>query len=169
MKNISKAAISQNLKTLNTLYNSSRNNSEAIFYSKLAVLELCGWIEEAMEKIILSCVIRTTKNITNRDTIKKTVIKRNRGFDYEDHLQNMLIHVVGFRDAKAVESAVTPATITILKSKTASLKTIRNVLAHTYSNDTTTALDAPSITIHNFCSVFKALSEFQDVMKKKGF
>ena len=167
MTNITKTEISQNLEILDTLYRASKDNKKALFYSKLAVLELCGWLEDTIKSIVRSCAKRNLKDPHHRDAIEKEVIKRNHGFDYEKNFQNMLIRVVGLQGIETVEQAVNSTAIDNLKREINSLKECRNILAHTYLHNTTPRLDAPSVIMQRFDFVFQALKEFQDTMINK--
>ena len=167
MKNITKTEIRQNLKILDTLYRASTDNKKALFYSKLAVLELCGWLEDTIKSIVRSCAKRNLKDPHHQDAIEKEVIKRNHGFDYEKNFQKMLIRVVGLQGIETVERSVGLIAIDNLKREMNSLKKSRNSLAHTYLRNITTRFDAPSVTAQRFDFVFQALKEFQDTMRNK--
>jgi hypothetical protein len=52
---IAKTYILNNLSTIEKLYNDSSSIKNSLFYSKLAILELCGWTEESMDDIIKKC------------------------------------------------------------------------------------------------------------------
>lgn len=56
---IVKKYIRNTLDSLDSKYNSALTSSdpnEPVFYSKMAVLEYCGWIEEALDKIAIRCI-----------------------------------------------------------------------------------------------------------------
>ena len=55
---IARSYILTNLKTLDRKYNRATSTRDSLFYSKLAILELCGWIEESMDDIVLRCACR---------------------------------------------------------------------------------------------------------------
>ncbi len=164
MKNIEKTEIGQNLETLNILYTNSANNREALFYSKLAVLELCAWLEETMEEVVRSYVVLNIKNKENQNSIENSIIRPNHGFDYKGNFRKMLIRVVGFRGIETMEDAAGSATIYTLESTTRTLKKTRDRQVHTYFN-TTMNLEAPSIIMGHFNNMFQALEKFQDAMK----
>jgi hypothetical protein len=49
---IIKGYIENTLKELDRLYNKHTSLKKDIYYSKLAVIELCGWIEETCDAIV---------------------------------------------------------------------------------------------------------------------
>ena len=55
--------IDKTLKELDKLYNQSTSQKKAIYFSKLALIELCGWIEETLDDIILRHSYRHLKNL----------------------------------------------------------------------------------------------------------
>ena len=167
MKKMEKAEISKNIEILNTLFINNASDIEALFYSKLAILELCGWLENSMERIAWSCAIRNVKDKKNRVFIEEKIIKRNHGFSYKYNFRKMLIPIVGCRGIETIEDAADLNTISYLDSITSSLKEYRNRHAHTYLNATMTVV-APSAIMKYLNDVFQALEEFQDVMKQKG-
>ena len=86
--------IEKNLEVLDEHFKRSRHNRDAIFASKLAILELCGWIEVSMDECILSAserVLKETKNIR----FVENKVGRNYGFSYEDHFKPMLANLIG--------------------------------------------------------------------------
>ena len=78
---IARSYILANLKTLDRKYNMATSTRDSLFYSKLAILELCGWIEESMDDIVLRCACRHLTDIDNITFVKRQIIKRNYGFD----------------------------------------------------------------------------------------
>ena len=81
---IVKARIFKGLKTLDALYKRSSHPLHALYYSKIAILELCGWIEESMDDIIKKCAKRKLNRTDNLQYIRKDVVKRTFGFEYDN-------------------------------------------------------------------------------------
>ena len=53
---VNKTAIARNLRELHSRYDRRpRNSRDPLYYSKLYLIELCGWIEETMDSIVLDC------------------------------------------------------------------------------------------------------------------
>ncbi len=80
---ITKSYLFKTLNRLDKLYNDSTTDDKKIFYSKLALIELCGWIEETMDDIVLRCAKRCLKSPANQKFIKDEIIKPNSNFQYE--------------------------------------------------------------------------------------
>src|SRR3990172_2581821 len=121
--------IKKNLGKINDLYTKSENeDSEALlFYSKLAILELCGWIEESMDDIIREYAKKYLKEQSNINSINDT-IRKTSGFDYNEHFrEKMLIRLIGLINiAKKLDAP--SFTISLLEPIRKGLKEIDNKL-----------------------------------------
>ncbi|PKH80722.1 hypothetical protein CXF60_08435, partial [Psychrobacter sp. 4Bb] len=95
--------IEYNLKQLNKLYLETTDYKKQLYYSKLAILELCGWIEESMDNIIQMCANRLLRLQATKTHVQKQVIDRNYGFDYKNHFLKMLSSVIGFMNIERLE------------------------------------------------------------------
>ncbi len=105
-----------------------------LFYSKLAVIELCGWIELTMDEMVLSCAKKHLANPTNLAFVEKEVIRRNYRFHY-DEFREMLMKVVGLVRVEELESRLDTAKFQRLKSTLGILEKTRNGEAHTFIDD----------------------------------
>jgi hypothetical protein len=101
---IAKSYILKNLKSLDHSYRHARNGKDAQFFAKLAIIELCGWIEESMDDIILRCGRKHLKESANRKYCEKDVVKRTYGFDYDSNFRFMLIRVLGLIAVEKLEN-----------------------------------------------------------------
>lgn len=145
------------IKKLDRLYNSTPVN-EATYYSKLAIIELCGWIELSMDNIAENFVNRYVKTAEFKKKFKQTKDKNN-GFDYENNFSKMLIQTIGLHNMEKVETIiVSPVELTILKANLESLKKLRNDAAHTFIG-TTTTYQAPSVTKSQLESIYPILKK----------
>lgn len=169
MKTISKTSIQQNLQSLDSLYRSATAPKKCLFYSKLAILELCGWTEETMDKIVRSCANRTLRDPANLKSVEDPVIRRTHGFEYSEHFRRMLIQVIGLQGVELVERRADTAKLQTLKSTLGALKPRRDTEAHTHLLAATRTLDAPSVTIQSFQRVYEGLNEILSVLKICGF
>ena len=162
---IAKRYILSNLKRINTLYGAAGATSrEPMFYSKLAILELCGWIEEAMDSIALSLAQRHLREPDNGKYVASAV-KRTYGFDYDEHFRKMLIQVVGIIRIEKLEKKLDPIKWAQLKSTLGALKGQRNIEAHTHLRVIRT-LNAPSVTLQNFEKVYAGLEDLEVKIKR---
>lgn len=152
---------------LDKLYNSSTDRYETHYYSKLAMLELCGWIEESMDDIVRCCANRNLNSSYNRE-VEREIIKPIHGFDYKNHFRKMLLFVIGLKYFHVLEGSIDPLILTPFISTLETLKTPRNVEAHSHIN-ITRVVDAPSITLRNFNNVYRGLKSFERKLREIGF
>jgi hypothetical protein len=165
---IAKTYISRNLKSLDVLYQGSASVRHGLFYSKLAIIELCGWIETSMDDVIIRCANRNLSIAANRNHIRTSTIKRNYGFKYEENFRRMLIQVLGLKYVERVERRADSAKFQKLVAALSLLTTSRNSVAHTYIKGTTMTLDAPSVTSARFIEVYDGLLELDRTMSVLG-
>lgn len=97
--------------------------------SKLAVLELCGWIEEEFDKIV-----RDLDAISLNDPQWiESIIKKTNGFDYGDHFRPMIARILGEFSLRKIESSagsINSSELEQLKSILGSLWRQRCSFAH---------------------------------------
>lgn len=91
---IFKSTITKTLTDLDRLFNKESNPTKQLFYSKLALMELCGWIEITMDAIIEKAY---KKNISQPCNIKivQNIIKKNSNLHYDTNFKSMLTYVIG--------------------------------------------------------------------------
>lgn len=162
---IAKSYILTNLKALDWRYKRSTSSKELLFFSKLAILELCGWIEESMDDIIRKCAKRHLRKQSNQKYVEIEIIKRNYGFDYQRHFRNMLVRMVGLISVERIERRVDQTKRSNLEATLSVLKTIRDSEAHTHIKGVTRTINSPSITIMHFYLVYDGLKEFDRVIR----
>jgi len=163
---IAKTSIFQNLKRLNNLYNKSKNVKQSLFFSKLAILELCGWIEESMDDIVHRFSMRNLRDASNKNYVENFIIKRTYGFEYDRHFREMLISLIGIIYVEKLERKVNRTKFQNLKGTLESLKTYRDMEAHTHIKGITKRLDAPSAIISKFFIIYDGLKDFEENLKK---
>ena len=162
---IAKRYILNNLKTLKKLYDKTSRTQEVILYSKMAILELCGWIEETMDDIVRKCSKRNLKDSDNIKYVENNIIKRTHGFDYNDNFRKMLMQVLGIITVEELESKLDLSKFQMMKSTLRTLKLNRDNEAHTHIKGVTTKLDAPSVTISRFWHVNEGLTDIDIKLK----
>jgi hypothetical protein len=158
------------LKTLNwldQLYNDpTADNQKTSSYSKLALIELCGWIEETMDDIVLRCAKRCLKSPANQKFIKDEIIKPNSNFQYEA-FRKMLMMVIGLATLEKIEEKLeNTGKISALKSDLGNLKKSRDTAAHSHTTGTLRTYDAPSKTQHNFDRIYALLTELDAELQR---
>ena len=166
---ITKSYILENLESLEKFYNKSSSGKKGLFFSKLAILELCGWIEESMDDIVRRSSIRKLNNANNRSFIEKSVIKRTYGFEYNSHFRNMLIDLIGIINVEKLENKLDPVKFQLMTSTLDTLKIIRNTEAHTHIKGITKRIDAPSLTKSRFLPIFEGLKDIDLKLRNLKF
>ena len=158
---IAKTEIERALKGLQHRYRSAKTQKEPLWLSKLAIIELCGWIEVSLDDLVLLLARKTVTNSGYAKHIREKIIDRNSGFHYKKHFRTMLTASVGFEGLEIIEAAVNPVSKARLESELGALSITRNSLAHTYIKGVAAAIDAPSVTIGRFNRIYPALKEYE--------
>lgn len=160
--------IIKTLKQLNELHNTNpSSDGQQEFYSKLALLELCGWIEECMDEIVLRIAQKNLRERENIETIKE-MIDKNYGFEYKKNFRKLLIILIGIVNVEKLEQQLKQKVFIQFISTLDSLKKRRNNEAHTYIHGTTRIIDAPSMTRKYFHDVYNGLQEIEKKMQAMG-
>lgn len=163
---INKGQIEKNLTQIHNSYNKSRRLRQTLYFSKLAILELCGWIEESMDNVIQISAYRRLKKPDNLTFVEKQIIKRTYSFEYDQHFRNMLIQVIGIINVERLEDNLDRTKLDMMKSTLATLKECRDKQAHTHLKDTTMIIDAPSVTQSRFQIVYDGLKDIESCIRK---
>ncbi|WP_047533494.1 hypothetical protein [Methylotenera sp. N17] len=149
------------LKTLTDLdrkYNQSLispNPNDSIFFSKLAVLEYCGWIEHCFDEIVLRSVQSKLKTQRFKDVLRERVVGNNHGFEYKKHFRPMMLQAIGIVKMEALEFELdVSGQLPVLVSELDNVKTERDSAAHTYSENLLITYSSPSVTIQRFKRIF---------------
>src|SRR4051794_4179529 len=128
---ISKTYILDNLNQLVGAYNSS-TGKQALYLSKLAILELCGWIELSADDLIERHSSRHLKSPENAKYVSDVIVKTNYGFDYNRNFRHMMMRLVGIVTLEKIETAIGNSVLLPFAAQLNNLKSVRNNLAHTY-------------------------------------
>ncbi len=157
--------IERNLNALDVRYRKSKSIKDASFVSKLAILELCGWIEVSLDDCIERASVRVLKDSESRKFIQDK-IKKNYGFEYENHFRGMMVNLVGIwgfeRIVRNIDAGVSANFMSELKSLTVK----RNSLAHTYTLGATQHYDAPSSTLGRLINLKAGFSAFDRELRR---
>lgn len=159
--------IDNTLKELDKLYNTSSSQKKAIYFSKLALIELCGWIEETVDDIILRHANRHLKEKDNKSYCKDSIVKPNYGFEYKRNIRPMLISLIGLIEVEKLEKELEKTgQVTALKGHLGNIKDSRNLAAHTYLKGVTRNFNAPSRTIGDFNRIKPILEKIDQELRK---
>lgn len=165
---IIKKHILTTLRDLNKKYNNalSTNQNDAIYFSKLALLEYCGWIEECFDTVVR----RASKGKLKTDEFERLIneiIDKNYGFQYKQHLRSMLIKTIGLAKTEKMELDLNKnGDITVFISELSAIKKDRNSAAHTWVKGATKSYPAPSITLGRLEKVYPIIKKlYSEVCK----
>lgn len=156
--------ILKNLVRINRLYSATSSQIEALMYAKLAVLELCGWVEEAMDQIVLDTSIRLLTVPTNQQFIETKVVRPTYGFEYDAHFRKMLMGVIGLIGVETMEGNVDRLLFDPMCGALSTLKPNRNTHSHTYLKGVTIRIDAPTNTIAHCRTICAGLRDVERVL-----
>jgi len=164
---IVKNYIESTIDDLEKMYNNSRSQKKSIYYSKLALMELCGWVEGSMDDIVEKYCNRKLRNESYKTYVRKEIIKPNFGFQYNNNFRPMLMKAIGIVAIEKLEKKLenSGGKITILKSKLGNLKSPRNDAAHTFIKGTTSMFDTPSIIKREFNILYPILKEIESEIR----
>jgi len=162
---IVKGYIISTIEELEKLYNKHQSLKKDIYYSKLALLEFCGWIEESFDSIAKLSVSNKIKTNVFKKILKDT-IEKNYGFQYSANFRPMLIKTIGIEKSEKIEQKIDKmGNVQILSTTLGNLKKVRNDNAHTYIKGTTTFIQTPSITKSQFLTIYPIIKEFEKEVK----
>ena len=162
---IAKTYILSNLRSLDYSYRHAKTAKDAQFFAKLAILELCGWIEESMDDIILRWGRKQLKETANFNYCEKDIVKRTYGFDYDVNFRNMVIRLLGIVTVEKIERLIDPNIREQMVLALSALKRQRDPEAHTHLKRMTRTINAPSVTITQFQPVYDGLMKFDRLIR----
>lgn len=166
---IAKSYINSTLNSLKSKFGRTSNQKDALLYSKLAIIELCGWIEISMDDLVLRCGRKKIKTSSNLKYFEEQIVEKTYGFEYKKDFKKMLVYVVGISGFELIESKADPVKLQKLKSQLGNLKKPRNTGAHTYLKSIAISIDAPSLTIQRFKEIYEGLKDIERVLKQANF
>jgi hypothetical protein len=156
------------IKTLNVWFNEpAQGGDRPKLLSKLALLELCGWIEGEFDRLVM---IVQDGRLNDPGWVNECVISKTSGFAYLEHWRPMLARLVGEVFARRIEQQMEvqfPGELDQLKSLLGSLWKKRCGFAHADINANIAAqqtFDAPSWTLNQHRIVKKILGHYEQVV-----
>ena len=160
----------QVLSTLNhlqSLYDSEQDSETMKLLGKVGLIELCGWLEMSIDKLILSVAVLNEPNLK----FLNGKIKKITTFEYEKSIKELLIFLKGLEFYEKFESdEAIQSDITLYKSKTETEKiyedktliTMRHAAAHTLTSlSQITNYNAPSYYITYVNNISSILIRFK--------
>lgn len=167
---ISVDKIEKTLEWLEECYDRSKNADieESKIYSKIAILELSGWVEESMDDIIWNLADKKLDSNKAKKRLKKTISNVN-SFTYEKHFSEMLRKAIGVINKEAIEKKIrdrTDGTLIKFENALKKLYSERNPLAHTFSQGKQEYIDSPSMVKKYYEDICFGLRVFEEEIAK---
>jgi len=97
-------------------------------YCKMAALELCGWLEEVYDNVIISFLHRKGLSEKEIENFEKSYVRKVHGLSYSEHFRRLMIDTLGYTVVLDIESK-TPK-LAALISNLDTLHKYRNCMAH---------------------------------------
>jgi len=140
-----KQPIENLLKELQKLYDNPADPVHKDYYSKLALLELCGWLEAVLDEITLNYARVKLTEPKNIELLENEIVGKIYGCDYKTHFRIMLIKIIGLTNIEKLELELKSLGVfQILVSQLGSLSSLRNPAAHTTIAGVMPTFNAPS-------------------------
>lgn len=157
---IVKTRIENDLKRLNRLYAASMTGRRAdvpLYYAKLAVLELAGWIEESFDDIARRSLKGQLASAKFHQLLENA-IDHNHGFSYDGNFLKMMAQLIGLPECERLHSLLdSDGTLSVLKAELEALLTQRRTAAHVNLANTKLAFDAPSVSLGRLARIYPIL------------
>lgn len=131
---LSTAELLQNIDVYQRYYITAQNVRQLLLPSKAALLDVCGWLEEAMDKVVIDCANRCNLSTRRLQSVQRDYVRRTHGFEYDRHFEKMLTAVVGFKVLEQAETQIGPTTLAPFTAAISSLVPLRHHYAHTHLN-----------------------------------
>lgn len=164
-----KGNIEKNLKEIDASFKKATDLKEMTYFSKLAILELCGWLEMSMDEIVLKHSKRCLKLKSNLDHYEKSVVNRTYGFEYEKHWRGMVTRLVGLSICDKFDAVTSPSVLAPFEAELETLRKLRNQLAHTYTHSVGQPgykqLDSPSVTLARLPKLHAGLQAYDRYLR----
>lgn len=162
-------SIEDTLSVLDAWYNEpSVGSDRPKLISKLALLELCGWIEEVFDEMMRNIDAQT---LGDEQWVNEKLIDRTSGFKYDTHLRAMIVELIGEVFARRIEEqmdATGKGDLERMKSMLGELWKKRCSFAHAdvAANVASQAkFDAPSWSINQHRILKKLFLSFENSIK----
>lgn len=106
------------------------DNERPKLLSKLALIELCGWLEEWMDETVRQINLST---LNDADWIQSNIIGKTNGFHYKNHFRPMLCNLLGEYSVRGIESSferTNSGDLELIRSSLGTLWDLRCKLTH---------------------------------------
>ena len=143
----------------------SGSSKMLIMYSKLAVLECCGWFEESFDEIAVNCVRSKLRKKCDRKDLEAK-IKTTYGFEYKSKFRPLLIYGLGICKVLEIEKEIDRnGDLAVFQGILSNLNAQRQIAAHTTSNGVTQSFPDPSTMLSNYNRTLPIIKKFWQLVK----
>jgi hypothetical protein len=158
--------IADRVDELDKLYQGATGLFQPQYYSKFAVLEVSGWVEESVDQILRDCAKLVTTDKRNAIDFGKRLKKCN-GFSYDGHVRECLICLVGLAGADLFERTMPTEKLNALRSGLNTIYEVRCGLAHTHVVSGSQTIDAPSKSAERLRNIVDALQSMESTLQER--
>ena len=141
-------------------------NVELECLSKMAIMELGGWIECKIDAILADYIKRKITDEEERERVNKNIIKHVYGFNYKNDIRPLCERVLGCAQVwmfhKRLENT---GRLLELTSELGNIECMRNIAAHTNWDGITRTFDAPSTTLLRLKRIYPIISWIEREIK----
>ena len=167
---VEREEIDNTLGALRSKYNGRHDTfEEPLYYSKLYLIELCGWIELTMDSIVRNCTSAYVSNPKSLRYLERSIIWNTSGFTYYNHFRPMLLQAFGLIKVEQLEARLDQDKFGAMTRSVDKLWGMRNPQAHTNIAGATSTVESPStldVEFHNVCS---GLEDLESVVNGLSF
>lgn len=164
-------SIENTLKLLDREYNNAQNSSQVdsqmpVLFSKLAILELCGWIEVSVDNVLFEYVNNTVVKEENKKIIRERIAV-NYGFKFKTNLQPLFCSVFGIKNYEDIIGALSDQELANMQTTLGNLAKLRDIAAHNNTEvGITPTYNAPSQTITDYKKIKPAFEIIEKEIQK---
>ena len=160
---IDNTEIQNTINELNIEYNKHSSTKNDILYSKLAIMEFCGWIEQSFDKILFDYLDRKSIGTIHME-YATAIIKSVYSFKYND-IKKLLVNILGIKNLEIIENTIS-SDLYQLEQILCNFKAKRDIAAHTHTNGITQTFDTPSIVLNNLNQLFPIMQKLEQEVQK---
>lgn len=164
--------LKKTLKFLDAMYQlhqTSEDPEEAVAFSKLAVLEFCGWVEMTIDDIARKAVHVSLPAEADRKPLEN-LIKNTSGFNYSSHVTPLLVSAIGSIRFSVIERTMEDeALLERFRSilNTSEFSRMRNRAAHTFNDGTQRNYDAPSSVLGKLQQIAPLMDRMRELCREE--
>ena len=159
--------VKNNIFVLLKYYRSAQDAIESFLFSKTALLELCGWIESAIDDLF-GCYAKKHLNVNEYKECLDG-IKKIHGFSYDNHLKKIGVQLVGRIGFAKLESSLGEQTTQQLKNLLNSIYSQRIENAHAYIDikqvDRLKKINAPDMTLKQLDEIYELFKNLENQLE----